>query len=227
MECVKTCPEGNISLGFQAPGHDLLRAGGRLDEAYRAFISVAAVIVYLVVMLGPWGNLKMWAARPLEPTFLLFLGRLAGLSLVMLPGLFLGASYVSTWLVRAKGATARQRWTGSAYALVPLAMTAWMALALGFLSSGGAYVASAVSDPLGRGWDLFGTANIEWRPLFPTVLPYLQAGAILAGLAWSLAVLGRRPEWALASKGRQWLGLAPMSATFFGVTAAFLWLFLG
>ncbi|MDP2949897.1 MAG: hypothetical protein Q8P22_10215, partial [Chloroflexota bacterium] len=163
----------------------------------------------------------------LAPTFLLYLGGLAGLSLIMLPGLFLGASYLSTRLSGTGGATTRQRWTGSAYALVPLAATAWMALAMGFLSSGGAYLASVVSDPLGRGWDLFGTASIQWRPLFPVALPYLQASAILVGLAWSLAILGRRPEWSLPANGRQWLGLAPVAALFLGVTAAFLWLFLG
>ncbi len=46
-----------------------------------------------------------------------------------------------------------------------------------------------LSDPLGWGWNLLGTADLAWRPYGATVLPFLQTGVLLGGLAWTGAAV--------------------------------------
>jgi hypothetical protein len=47
-----------------------------------------------------------------------------------------------------------------------------------------------LSDPLGRGWDLFGTASwrIDYRAVSPSTIAWVQAGAIVVGHAVGVAV---------------------------------------
>lgn len=228
MECVKTCPQGNIAVGFQSPGHDLAHLAGRLDEAYRAFITLASALVYTVVMLGPWGFLKAWAASPLRPGYALYMALLLGISLAVIPGASLGAAYLFKRLASVTGATARQLWLSFSYALVPVGLLAWAAFTLTFFSAEAAYLPAVLSDPLGRGWDLWGTADTQWAPLFPQALPYLQTAAMLLGLAWGLSVLRRRTEVLLAPQDqRAGMAMVPPAALLFAITATFLWLFLG
>jgi hypothetical protein len=49
------------------------------------------------------------------------------------------------------------------------------------------HVSSSISDPLGWGWNLFGTANHTWRPLLPEWVPYLQIPLLLLGLGAALS----------------------------------------
>ncbi|MEE9611483.1 MAG: hypothetical protein V3W19_09535, partial [Desulfatiglandales bacterium] len=228
MECVKTCPKENIAVGFQAPGRDLVRSQGRPDEAFRAIILLSAALVYTIVMLGPWGWLKTWAGNPASVGFLFYLGLLLGFSLVLVPGLILGASYFFKRFSGSGSVAIKQVWAGLSYSLIPLGLLVWMTFAATALSAGVSSLPSVISDPLGQGWDLFGTAGDKWPPLYPRFLPYLQIGSLLAGLAWGLVILEGRAKMLLSHWGkRAKLGLAPMIFVLFGITSVFMWLFLG
>ena len=227
-ECVKTCPRDNIAAGFQTPGRDLVRTQGRPDEAYRAIILLSAVLVYTAVMLGPWGWLKVWAGNPATVGYLGYLGLLAGSSLLVVPALLLGTAHLFKMLSGSGKVTTKQVWASFSYSLVPLGLLAWMTFAATALSTGASHLPGVISDPLGRGWDLFGTADVKWPPLYAELLPYLQVGGLLAGLAWSLVILKRRAE-RLLPRGEQpaWWGLVPMALLLFATTSVFMWLFLG
>ncbi|MDW7673319.1 MAG: 4Fe-4S binding protein [Bacillota bacterium] len=77
------------------------------------------------------------------------------------------------------------------YVLVPLGLAAWIIFSLTLLLTNGSYIVSVISDPFGWGWNLFGTADIEWRPYFVSILPFLQLGFIWLGLS-SAIILGDR-----------------------------------
>ncbi|MBI2908370.1 MAG: cupredoxin domain-containing protein [Chloroflexi bacterium] len=227
MECVKTCPRSNIAVGFQPVGRDLLVSTGRDDEAYRIFIALASATLYSAVMAGPWGWLKSWAGRPFAPEFGVYVAVALGGSLVIVPGLFLAAAWLSRLLSRVKTVSALRLWKSLSYGLVPLAVAAWIALSLSLLFVGGPHVAAALSDPLGRGWNLFGLAGYDDKPVLMGLLPYLQAAMVLAGLAWSITM-----SWQLALKTFEarkaaLLGLTPFVLFLFGAAAAFLWLHIG
>jgi ferredoxin len=228
MECVKTCSKDNITVGFQSPGRGLSLTRGRTDEAFRAVILVSAAFVYTVVMLGPWGSLKSWAGNPGTMGYLFYLGILMGSSLVVIPGLLLGAAHLFKRLSGTEEIRTKQVWVSLSYCLIPLGLLVWMTFSATALSTGLSHLPGVISDPLGLGWDLFGTAHMKWPPLYPWLLPYLQVGGLVVGLVLSLVVLKRRVDRLLSHEGRYaWFGLAPMVFILWGMTSTFMWLFLG
>ena len=228
MECVKTCPKWNIVVGLLPPGHDLVHVREKRGEAYRAGVMLAVALVYTAVVYGPWDWLRAWAGNTVVAGPVAYLGILIGVSLLAVPGLLWVASYWFTRLSGTKGLSVSRVWASMGYALVPMGLAAWMAFALSPLSEGVSYLPSLLSDPVGRGWDLFGTAHAKWPPLFGGVLPYLQAGGILVGLVASLGVLRRRlvDLRPLHTRGL-WLGLFPAMILLAGIAVALLWLFMG
>jgi hypothetical protein len=47
------------------------------------------------------------------------------------------------------------------------------------------YIFASLSDPLGLGWNLFGTANTAWQPMLTSILAPAQTLALVGGLIWS------------------------------------------
>ncbi len=224
-ECLKTCPRDNVTLRLGTPGEGILEEA-HLDEAFKAFIMVAAALFYSFVLLGPWGWLKDLANDPLRPRFLLYALALWGGSLLVIPGLFGLAAALGRWLGRLQ-VSWREHWARSAYALVPLGMGAWVAFTLAFVPANLSYVLNVVGDPLGRGWNLLGLRDVPWTPLLIGVGPYLQVGALALGLLVSTLVAAEAARRAGATPRRAAAAAAPV--TFFGlaVVGAFLRLYLG
>ena len=89
------------------------------------------------------------------------------------------------------------------------------------------YILATVSDPLGWGWDLFGTAKAAWKPLYPGSMVYIQIPLLLFGLAFSL-----KRGYAIA--GSLWrdrkaavLSLAPPAIVCTAIVMSFITLFAG
>jgi hypothetical protein len=61
----------------------------------------------------------------------------------------------------------------------------WVAFSLSFVLTNASYIVAALSDPLGLGWNLFGTANTVWQPMLTTILAPAQTLALVGGLIWS------------------------------------------
>jgi hypothetical protein len=241
MECLRTCPHDNIVINLRAPGADLYHPAGRkLDEAYKAFIMLGSALVYSAVLLGPWGLLKnsayaigslAWFGYAL--TFLSF-------TLVFLPGSFwLAVAVGRAWAGRqalAPGLGRKKAFTTLAYALLPLGLAAWVAFSLSFVFTNLSYIWPALSDPLGLGWDLFGTAGLPWTPYLTGVVSYLQIAVLLGGLAWAsrtarkiaLQLAGPRRNAGVGQSGRVALRLAlPVVAYCLAITAGLLVLLVG
>jgi len=228
-ECIKTCPTGNIALNLRPFGADLLVPVRHLDEAFKGFIMLVAALAYSMVFLGPWGWLKDWANLG-SGNVLHFLGYIAGLAavtLVIAPGLFLGASWAGLRLSGAHSPSLRRVFVTFSYATVPLGLMAWIAFTLSFVFINISYAIPLISDPLGWGWNLLGTAGYPWTPYVPQALPYLQVPILLGGLVLSL-LLGHRlalenfPDYRQARRA-----LLPVAAFLTGVTLLFLRLYLG
>lgn len=225
MECVQACPHDNIGLFVRAPGSDLRELRGRrLDEAFKAIVLVGSAAAYSAVMLGPWPALKAAAADVGSAQWFVF----AALFLVLV----LGVVPAAFWLaVRAGGALAhsseppRQGFVGLAYALVPLGLAAWAAFTLSLLLVNGSYFVAALSDPLGWGWNLFGTAGAVWSPFLTSFLPGLQALMLLVGLTWStlLASPIAAESGAIRAVGRA----VPVALFQLTMTILLLWLLVG
>ncbi len=187
LECLRTCPHDNLAFNLRSFGADVPSSAGRqLDEAFKAFIMLGAALIYSAVMLGPWGALKSAAYAVGSGPWLMYALSLLGLIFGILPGLFLLAVAVGRALSRSN-VSLRKSFIAFAYVLVPLGLTAWAAFSLSFAFANFSYLWPALSDPLGAGWNLFGTANVSWQPYLTSIVPALQTGVLIAGLAWACA----------------------------------------
>jgi hypothetical protein len=227
LECVRTCPKDNIAFQIRPAGTDLAEPRGRrLDEATKAFIMLGSAVVYSAVMLGPWGALKDAAYQVGGLPWFAYAAAFLLATLALFPGLFWLAVRAGQRLAPREPIPGRGRSHGRAafvafaYSLVPLGLAAWAAFSLGFVFANISYVGPILSDPLGWGWDLFGTAAWTWTPLLTGVTPILQVGVLVGGLWWSTRV-ARRIAAAGAAPARQAL---PVAIYHLLVTVGLLWL---
>jgi hypothetical protein len=112
------------------------------------------------------------------------------------------------------------------HSLVPIALVYVAAHYLTFLLFEGQAIAYLASDPLGEGWDLFGTASaaIDYGALSQNQAWYLQVGFVVAGHVAALVLAHDRalslyPGSKLAVRSQYW-----MLAVMVGFTMLALWL---
>jgi hypothetical protein len=159
-------------------------------------------------------------SHALEMAFLI--GLVAGVLLIR--GLYelgvLGARSVGG------GFSARQLAAEFAHSLVPIAFAYVMAHYFTFLLFQGQAMGFLASDPLGRGADLFGTANqtIDYGLIGSTATWYFQVAFVVGGHVAALTLahdraLARYPDAKLAVRSQYWM-LAVMVA----FTSLALWL---
>jgi len=74
--------------------------------------------------------------------------------------------------------------------LVPIAFVYIVAHYFSLFVIQGQFAVPLLSDPLGRGWDLFGTADVvpNLAAVSPTTTWYVQVGALVAGHVAGLAI---------------------------------------
>lgn len=221
LECVRTCPKDNIVFQIRAPGADLAEPRGRrLDEAYKGFIMMGSAAVYSAVMLGPWGVFKDAAYQVGTLPWFAYAASFLLATLAVLPGLF--------WLAVAAGRrlapgqrTSKQAFIAFAYTLIPLGLAAWVAFSLGFVFANLTYIGPVLSDPFGRGWNLLGTVDLAWTPLYTGVTPALQMLALVGGLWWSVRLARGIAAEDGTAPARQAL---PVALYNFLMTMGLLWL---
>jgi len=211
MECLRTCPHDNLAINLRPFGTDLNNPTGRkMDEAFKAFIMLGSAVVYSAVMLGPWGFLKSAAYHIGSVQWLIYTAGFLTFLFLLLPGLFYAAVALGQTLGGKKTkptgkaasrsrlfGTHRQAFTGFAYSLVPLGLAAWIAFSVSFVFANISYLWPVLSDPMGWGWNLLGTASLPWTPYLAQAVPTLQALILLGGLLWasrtSLRIADQQP----------------------------------
>lgn len=233
-ECIKTCANDNIAFRLRPFGADLLKQR-KLDEAYKAFIMLGSGLLFLAVFFGWWGALKE-VADPLHGVFpagpvrwgslLRYSGLLWGVTLVVIPAIHLGFSWLSRAASGARGVPLRKLFVDYAYALVPLGLMAWLAFVLGMIMVNGSYVVSVISDPFGWGWDLFGTAGYHWRPYFPDLIPHVQLLLLVVGLVWATTVGHTIAAGTFGENRKALRAMVPMAGSLVTYAAAFVFLFV-
>ena len=188
MECIKACPNDNITLRARPFSSD--SAIHRYDEAWMAFIMIALVIAYSITLLGPWATVKEWANVTEMGNWGGFAIHSAAVwfaSLVVMPALWYAAALIGRPLGGRDDVRPREIFIRYAYVLVPLGLAAWAAFSFPLIMVNFSHITSSLSDPLGWGWNLFGTADTAWRPLWPEWIPYLQIPLLLLGLGAALS----------------------------------------
>ncbi len=214
MECIRTCPHDNIAINLRPFSADLAKPSARMDEAFKAFIMLGSAMIYAGVLLSPWGALKDAAYNVGSITWFVYAIVFLAIIFVVLPGLFtLGIQTAKNTL------PLKQRFASLSTALIPLGLMFWVAFSLSFVLTNASYILAALSDPLGLGWNLFGTANVAWQPMLTTILAPAQTLALVGGLAWSARTAQRSAKEAGVSAN-------PVIVYCFTATSIMLWLLL-
>jgi len=181
MECIRTCPHDNIAVNLRPFSTDLATPTRKLDEAFKAFIMVGAALIYAYVLMGSNGAVKLAAYNVFTPEWFIYAAVFLAFIFVLLPGLY--------WLVAQSGNVALpvsgKRFAMASTPLIPLGLMFWVAFSLSFVLTNATYILTALSDPLGLGWNLFGTAAIAWQPLLSSLVTPAQTLALVGGLVWA------------------------------------------
>jgi polyferredoxin len=228
MECLKTCSHDNMTIRARPFGSDSRLKG--YDEAWKSFIMISLALAYSVTLLGPWGGIKDWA-NPSESgmwgAFTLYAGSLWALALLVVPGIFYAAARLGRRLAGPAEAPMKEVFLGFSGVLVPLGLMAWIAFSIPLVFVNGSYIINAVSDPLGRGWDLFGTAHYPWTPFYPEYVSYIQIPILLIGLYYALRTGYRFALDRFGTGPAAVRACAPVAVLSAVVSCGFLWLFVG
>ncbi|MBI3738013.1 MAG: 4Fe-4S binding protein [Chloroflexi bacterium] len=186
MECLRTCPHDNIAINLRPFSADLAKPSARLDEAFKAFIMLGSAMIYAAVLLGPWGVLKDATFHVGTNAWFIYAVSFLGIIFILLPGLF---SLVASLTPRSSPKIGRgvgvRAFATLSTALIPLGLMFWVAFSLSFVLTNATYILVSLSDPLGLGWNIFGTANVAWRPMLTSVVAPAQTLALVGGLIWS------------------------------------------
>jgi polyferredoxin len=212
MECIRTCPHDNIAVNARPFSADLAKSSTRMDEAFKAFIMLGSAMIYAGVLLGPWGAFKDAAYNVGTSAWLLYAAVFLAIIFIILPSLF------GLCMTRFENISVfKKRFATLSTALIPLGLMFWVAFSLSFVLTNASYILAALSDPLGLGWNLFGTANTAWQPMLTSILAPGQTLALVGGLIWSARTAQKAAHEAKISA-------IPVTVYCFIITLVMLWL---
>jgi hypothetical protein len=214
MECVRTCPHDNIAINLRPFSADLAKPSTRMDEAFKAFIMLGSAMIYAGVLLGPWGAFKDAAYHVGTIAWFIYAIIFLAIIFIILPGFFtLGIEQTKNNL------PLKQRFASLSTALIPLGLMFWVAFSLSFVLTNASYILASLSDPLGLGWNLFGTANAAWQPMLTSILAPAQTLVLVGGLIWSARTAQKAANEVKVSS-------VPVIVYCFIATSLMLWLLL-
>jgi len=214
MECIRTCPHDNIAVNLRPFSADLAKPSTRLDEAFKAFIMLGSAMIYAGVLLGPWGAFKDAAYNVGTSAWFVYAAAFLAIIFGILPGFFaLGI------LQTKSNKPLKQRFASLSTALIPLGLMFWVAFSLSFVLTNASYILASFSDPLGLGWNLFGTANAAWQPMLTSILAPAQTLSLVGGLIWSARTAQKAANETKTSS-------TPVIVYVFIITLVMLWLLL-
>lgn len=224
LECIRTCPHENIAVNLRAPGAELLLPSVRgLDEAMKGLLMLGSAGVYSALMLGPWAVWRDAAYAVGQAPWFAYAGGFLAATMLVFPSLYLLSILAGRALARS-AVPVRKLFTSLSGALIPLGLAAWIAFSLGFLLPNLSYLWPVLSDPLGSGWDLLGTAGAVWTPYGTGVVPTLQSIVLAVGLAWSCATAQRIAAGMVEDTRRRRALVLPVAGFLTLSAAGLMWL---
>jgi hypothetical protein len=214
MECIRTCPHDNIAVNLRSFSADLAKPSTRMDGAFKAFIMLGSAMIYAAVLLGPWGILKDAAYQVGTSAWFVY----AFIFLTIIFGILPGVFSLGVWQ-RNNRLPFKHRFASLSTALIPLGLMFWVAFSLSFVLTNASYILAALSDPLGLGWNVFGTADTAWQPMLTSLLGPVQTLALVGGLIWSARTAQQAANEVKGSA-------IPVIVYCFAITSIMLWLLL-
>lgn len=211
-ECIKTCPNDNISLNMRPFLSDLWKTKKLgFDVSAIVVILLGVTVFQTLSMVEPWTDISdsLMEMTGLSETMVLTLSFLA-LAVLAPMLIFAGWSWV-TRLAGGNGVKLKAVFTGFSFAFLPIALASHLAHNLVHFFEEGVAAVPVISDPLGWGWNLFGTANFIVQPLLGMEpLQLFQMTLITVGYLAAVYVGWRVARQTFGTRLRAVTGLTPM-----------------
>ncbi len=230
FECFKSCPNDNMAFSLRTPGADLLvnEHGERgFDEAWKAFIMLGIALVFSVSYQGPWAWIKNIAHATSLHDWLIFISIHSTICLFIIPAIFFGFSALSKWMSGSKETPLRKIFLNFSYVFIPIGLGVWIAFSFGIILPNGSYILHILSDPFAWGWDILGTANFPWTPLFTKFMGYLQGIALIVSYLFAIAYGFRLSKQTFPTQKEAIRGWIPILLCITLSMIGFLFLFIG
>lgn len=231
LECFKTCPYDNMAFNIRPPGIDLLvddkKEPRGMDEAWKAFIMLEIAMVFFLTMQGPWGPLKDMVRAVTLKGYFTFIAIHVFTALIGFPAIFFFFSYLSKLLSGDKEVPVKKVFLNFAYTLIPMGLGVWIAFSAGIILPNGSYILHILSDPFAWGWNLFGTADFPWTPIFTRSLGYIQGAILVLFYLFSIAYGSRISKQTYPDEEQAKRGWLPILVFLTLITVLFLWLYIG
>lgn len=198
-----------------------------------AFDGLRATVAWYRIFWGDrTGLLTQWLGKPpvyLYPQLRSWYLAYESLCMVLSPFLYLGVYLLFVAMVRRLGGrrhSLRELALAFAYSLLPIALVYHVTHYYTLLLTQGVKIVSLVSDPFGRGWNLFGTAGLLRAPILPQLgtVWHTQVGLILFGHIVSVWIAHVEALRLYPSRGRALLSQLPMLVLMVLFTTAGLWI---
>jgi hypothetical protein len=225
-ECIHTCPHDNVAVNLRPFGADLLKYSSiRSDEAVMVIIMLAMSTFHGLTMTPQWNRIVSAIEGTLSLPYLAaftigMIGFLVGLSLIYV--VLVWVSHLGAGVTRV---TRRELALRYAYAFLPIALFYHFAHnTTHFTVEGGGMLALA-SDPLGWGWNLFGTAGAHVGPLLSANATWLlTVGLIIIGHVWSLFLGHRVAKYVFVSERAVFRSEVPILVAMIAYSVLSLWI---
>lgn len=225
-ECVKTCPNDNISLNVRPFLSDLWKTKKiGFDVAAIVVILLGVTVFQTLEMVEPWTDVSeaVVDATGISENVFLTLSYIA-LAVLAPMGIF-GAWSALTRRTGGNGVRLRTVFIGFSFAFLPIALSSHLAHNLVHFFEEGVAAIPVISDPLGFGWNLFGTAGVETTPLLGMEpLQLVQMTLIAIGYLAAVYVGWRVAKQTFGKNMRAVMGLAPMLVLMVAFAGVNLWL---
>ena len=220
MECVKSCEKRNVAINLRPFGSDLRPARTpRPDEAWLALVLLALTLFHGLSMTslwesfgpGRWSFLK-WATTQLGVPRLVAFSFGMAVAAALPIALYGLACKLSAWWA-GDGVPPSELFVRYASSLLPVALFYHLAHNLMHLLMEGGHVVPLLSDPMGRGDDLLGTASMRVDALISDDTLWLaQLALILVGHVAGIVVAHRIGHRLHATRKRALRSLVPIFA---------------
>ena len=208
-ECTKSCPNDNVALNLRPFGEDLNHyRKPRMDEAILAIVLLSLTSFHGLTMTPFWenvtdpgGTIVGWISGVLGTEHL---GSFTvGMAAIILAPILIYLAFC--WLVTRIAYRLQPDLRGDlsiskvfilfAYSMLPIALFYHLAHNGMHTTMEGQHILTVLSDPLGRGWDLFGTAKKMYPPMLGTQLVWvLQVILVIIGHVYGILVAHRTAQ---------------------------------
>jgi hypothetical protein len=227
---------GGVRLRLPASG----LVGMPVDPAGAVFIiCLIAMVLFDGLSETPfWAGILDWITRSqtLRPGLLELRGAgvdvlklIRGIGLLTMAAtavlLYLGLT-LAIWRCARGSQSPGRIFTGFAASLLPIAVAYHLAHYASYLALAGQLMLPILSDPLGLGWDLFGTANhrIDLGVINARQVWWIAAAALVTGHALSVFVAHAEALRSFADRRQAIRGQLPMMVFMVGLTSLSLWI---